>query len=729
MGEKVAASGRLVLVVPTGFDEYQTSVFRGIKPVLVDRGLSAVLHCSDPFFPRLSPAITRFVRHATPVGAIVASCHTPVQDAELAELLEEFRVPTVRIAAFRPGTTTVHGDNASGMRALMHHLLVDCGVRRPVMIRGLLHASDSDEREQVFRQELIAHGLEIDEELFLAARWQHDVAYAVLRDLLRRRRDFDAVVGANDLTALGAMAALADDGVRVPEDVLVCGFDNETLAGTHWPGLTTVDQNLELQGAAVARRLLEEIDGTPPGGEIVVPSRLVVRGSTGLRHLRRREKVAITMAQAAQRQLAEQDALMGLGRGLIQCRRLAEIPAVLGAGRLERLGITRCFLGIYEDALHSGDAGTAPGAPSRAAPRSTPGTASGPKASTNGGPDASITPASEASTDGTARRAPGGLARLILDYRDGRAAPPPDELFPDHRLLPSSLEPELHRGALVFQPLSVAEQGLGYVLFEQVRGLPTVTEALRMDLTRTLESLFSTRALNAHAGILEELVARRTRQLESEVRTRRRAERELQQVNAQLKSTLLVDGLTRIGNRSALDQRIAELQEESGQGGQGPDDVPASGSGQAPAGDRIAVLMVDVDFFKAYNDHYGHRKGDEALIAVALALSRATRYPQDLACRYGGEEFAVLLPGSEVSGAMVVARRFRELLADAALPHDASPVAPVVTASIGVATGSLGAGASVEALLEAADSALYEAKALGRNRIQVAGAQLAAPPG
>jgi diguanylate cyclase (GGDEF)-like protein len=136
--------------------------------------------------------------------------------------------------------------------------------------------------------------------------------------------------------------------------------------------------------------------------------------------------------------------------------------------------------------------------------------------------------------------------------------------------------------------------------------------------------------------------------------------------------------------------------------------------------------MIDVDAFKIYNDCWGHVKGDQALKIVAACLQRAVRDPDDLVCRYGGEEFAVLLPASDAAAGVAVARRFRALLAETAIPHPDSTVAPVVTASIGIAftTPRNWHNPTSADLVKAADHALYWAKDQGRDQIVVKGQNL-----
>ncbi|MBN3748702.1 GGDEF domain-containing protein [Burkholderia sp. Se-20373] len=136
-------------------------------------------------------------------------------------------------------------------------------------------------------------------------------------------------------------------------------------------------------------------------------------------------------------------------------------------------------------------------------------------------------------------------------------------------------------------------------------------------------------------------------------------------------------------------------------------------------GEPLSLLMVDVDHFKAYNDAFGHVKGDACLIAVANALAGAVRRPADIVARYGGEEFAIVLPNTGARGARVVAEEAREAVLRLDL---AMPTAPAgrVSVSVGCATVSADDLSTPDALIEAADAALYRAKDTGRNRVVTA---------
>ena len=176
-------------------------------------------------------------------------------------------------------------------------------------------------------------------------------------------------------------------------------------------------------------------------------------------------------------------------------------------------------------------------------------------------------------------------------------------------------------------------------------------------------------------------------------------EQQLAAANAQLALLSTTDGLTGIGNRRHFDERLGnEWQRGARQ--------------QIP----LALLLVDIDHFKLYNDHYGHVAGDACLRQVAQTLARCVRRADELAARYGGEEFVLLLPGSSLDDARAVAQCCMDEITQMALPHATSSTAPRLTLSIGIASLRPIAGTDPSTLVDAADAALYRAKKAGRNQ-------------
>ena len=136
--------------------------------------------------------------------------------------------------------------------------------------------------------------------------------------------------------------------------------------------------------------------------------------------------------------------------------------------------------------------------------------------------------------------------------------------------------------------------------------------------------------------------------------------------------------------------------------------------------------MVDIDFFKQFNDSQGHLAGDECLIKVATVLAANVAAPQGLVARYGGEEFAVVLPDAQEAQAIEVAEQLIDAIERIDIPHPQSPIGRI-TVSIGIATLICSNEGNATMLLEAADQAMYRAKELGRNRHETTGAPLLNP--
>ncbi|CAN7474987.1 diguanylate cyclase [Pseudoduganella sp. LjRoot289] len=174
----------------------------------------------------------------------------------------------------------------------------------------------------------------------------------------------------------------------------------------------------------------------------------------------------------------------------------------------------------------------------------------------------------------------------------------------------------------------------------------------------------------------------------------------LRQANEHLSRLSFMDALTGLANRRRFDQVLHE-------------EWNRAGRSRTP----LALVIADIDSFKSYNDTLGHQEGDRCLAAVAGVFLSHARRAGDLAARYGGEEFVLLIPGTERAAAQAIAEEVRAACEALAIAHPASPVAPVVTLSLGVAVCIPADGAAIDDLILAADTALYRAKNEGRNRV------------
>ncbi len=175
--------------------------------------------------------------------------------------------------------------------------------------------------------------------------------------------------------------------------------------------------------------------------------------------------------------------------------------------------------------------------------------------------------------------------------------------------------------------------------------------------------------------------------------------RKLEESNEALHKLSSLDGLTQIANRRTFDKTLSNewnraMREKR----------------------ELSMLLIDIDYFKRYNDSYGHLAGDEALIKIAQTLNNVTNRPGDIFCRYGGEEFAAILPSTDLKGAELVAQKFHDAIRTLNIPHPKSDVSDIITISIGCATITPNIKLEKTLLISIADRALYAAKNSGRNR-------------
>ncbi len=218
---------------------------------------------------------------------------------------------------------------------------------------------------------------------------------------------------------------------------------------------------------------------------------------------------------------------------------------------------------------------------------------------------------------------------------------------------------------------------------------------VHLEIVRAQEFIFTLCSVGIGFAILLTELKTHERGLEDKVRERTQA---LEASNARLASLSATDGLTGIANRRRFDEVLASEWNRAARSGQ-----------------PLALVMLDMDFFKAYNDHYGHLAGDDCLRHIAHVLGTHLHRSGDLVARYGGEEFVLLASVRDSADALHIAETARLALAALALPHAASSFG-VVTASLGVAVHVPAGGEAADLLVQQADQALYRAKARGRNQ-------------
>lgn len=187
-----------------------------------------------------------------------------------------------------------------------------------------------------------------------------------------------------------------------------------------------------------------------------------------------------------------------------------------------------------------------------------------------------------------------------------------------------------------------------------------------------------------------------------DITKRKQAEAELRQAHEKLRIVAVMDELTQVANRRQFNEKLS-----------------SEWSRLKREGLPLALIMCDVDFFKSYNDNYGHQNGDRCLRSIADTVKKAVKRSIDVVARYGGEEFAVIMPNTDIHGALNIAEAARVAIEQLRIPHKMSPISPYITLSLGVSSMIPAKSLAPDALIKDADNALYEAKRLGRNRTVV----------
>lgn len=235
----------------------------------------------------------------------------------------------------------------------------------------------------------------------------------------------------------------------------------------------------------------------------------------------------------------------------------------------------------------------------------------------------------------------------------------------------------------------------GYEVCAQLKADPTVAQIAVIFVTAQDRPEDETRALEAGAA---DFISKPFNP--AVVRARVRAQLTIKLQADLLREMAFIDGLTGVHNRRHFDERL-EAEAQRARRGRS----------------SLALLLADVDFFKRYNDCYGHLAGDDCLRRVARALQSCLHRPADVLSRYGGEEFACILPETDLAGALAVAEAMEEAVRGLQIPHERSDVGAFATVSLGVAVAAPALHCATADLVALADEQLYRAKAEGRGRV------------
>jgi diguanylate cyclase (GGDEF)-like protein len=617
------------------------------------------------------------------------------------------------------GCPAVVADSAPGFREALLHLRSH-GHRAIAFVSGdPSDLGDSLQRLDDFRRLRGELGLDESEDLVAAGLHSEEGGLQAMRAILATGRAFTAVLASNDTSAVGALRALAECGRRVPEDVAVVGFDDQPGASANVPPLATISYPLVDAGRRAVELLLDIIGGRPSAGDTIsVPTRLVRRRSCGCLHRDAdtpgvgSDGPAATTVEDTTEAMA---AAVAGARSKLPPALVADLCGRLEAGLAESLadGSARAFEAVLIDVLQRVEAGGDRAQRWHAAltclrravrERLT-------SASLEAAEDrlhlARIALSESADRQDSRRRFYDSrqvdlVSTLTVPLQSAQDESEILALLAEHApplgvkpvclalYEPEGQDPVAWSRVLPLGPPGAAETpGGSRVETRRIRG----DELPGGDRPRSLAVLplvrqgrplgffaFEATTLAPGAAVARQLaVAIESVRLQSAVRT-----------------LTLTDELTGLHNRRFFERELKRESERARRFGRG-----------------LALVLIDVDHFKAYNDTFGHRAGDDALRRVAVHLADAVPRRLDAVARYGGEEFVVLLAETDAEGARLVAERIRQSL------EGSADFRRPLTISAGIAATQAD-DCEAESLVERADEALYQAKREGRNRVRVA---------
>lgn len=668
-------STRMVAFIMNELTDYSIELSVGAQSVLTAHGYQCMAITGKHLDDATSEAYHLIYQalHADRfAGAILhtftlENCVTPTKLPMILAPLTHLAI--VSIGAQLSGYRSIVANQEAGMAALMNHLVAQTRYQRFLFVRGLPTNADSLLREKIFREYLQQQDRLAQAE-FITGYYDGDLVYKEIYTWCLTAAKSSAtlptaIVCANDRMAVAAIEAVQDAGLHVPDDVAVTGFDNSRECENSKVPLTTVGQPLVTMGEQAAEMLLEQLAGRPVADR-ALPTQLIIRASSGdaadaaLTAGLPLSPIPQATPQLLNPALKRRDYLShlitNLNIKLMEKNTLVELQRELMT-LLPKLGIQCCFLLLYAEP----------------------------------------------------RQQFAGLVRLFFAYD---AFDPdlshifPQEFFDSRQLLPLSLLSDGRLGAMCeLTPLAIGTELYGYMIFTWSAHYFVDFLTMPIVISGALRHIHQLQSLQEYASALEQKVEERTqelrlinRRLQHEVQERRNGELALRAANEKLKRLASIDGLTQLENRTTLDEYLFE------QCQQHPDQSMP-----------LSLLLSDIDYFKKYNDTYGHQAGDACLRAVAHVFREIAAQHQGIAARYGGEEFALALPNCTEHAAMRVAEQIMAGIATLQIAHAASTVAAHVTCSIGIATIPAPHHMTTEELIAHADVALYTVKFKGRN--------------